>query len=108
MDELAAGLQLQGAASRYVLERPLGEGGFGLTWRARDEAGRAVVVKQLRLERAQDWKSVELFEREAQVMASLDHPNIPKLIDRMNGGDGALYLVQEFVPGQPLSVGAHV
>jgi serine/threonine protein kinase len=40
-----------------------------------------VVLKQLRLARMTDWKALELFEREARVLAALSHPGIPKLYE---------------------------
>ncbi|MEM6291349.1 MAG: serine/threonine-protein kinase [Myxococcota bacterium] len=75
--ELRAGLWVQGERGRYRLDRPLGEGGFGHAWAATAEDGAGVVVKQLKLQRMDDWKALELFEREARVLASLSHPNVP-------------------------------
>jgi serine/threonine protein kinase len=43
--------------------------------------GTPVVLKQLKLQRMSDWKSLELFEREARVLASLAHPNIPRHVE---------------------------
>lgn|GEM_PF-2229527 len=79
--ELRSDLWLQGEHGRYQLEAPLGEGGFGHAWAATAEDGTAVVVKQLKLQRMDDWKSLELFEREAKVLASLSHPNIPRHLE---------------------------
>ena len=99
MSELAAGRVVQGLRGRYTVERALGEGGFGLAYLARADFtglrsgadftalragegdGTAVVLKQLRLARMADWKALELFEREARVLAALDHPGIPKLVE---------------------------
>lgn len=75
--ELRAGLWLQGECGRYRLDRGLAEGGFGHAWAATAEDGAGVVVKQLKLQRMDDWKALELFEREARVLASLSHPNVP-------------------------------
>lgn len=79
--EFQEGAWLDGAHGRYQLERPLGEGGFGRAWAATAEDGTGVVVKQLKLQRMDDWKALELFEREARVLGSLSHPNIPRHLE---------------------------
>jgi serine/threonine protein kinase len=79
--ELREGLLVHGEHGRYTLQRPLGEGGFGHAWAATSDDGTPVVLKQLKLQRMGDWKSLELFEREATVLASLVHPNIPRHVE---------------------------
>lgn len=79
--ELQPDLQVQGAQGSYRLQGPLGEGGFSHAWAATAADGTPVVLKQLKLGRMGDWKSLELFEREARVLASLTHPNIPRHIE---------------------------
>ncbi len=79
--EFRQGAWLSGEHGRYQLERPLGEGGFGTAWAATAEDGTGVVVKQLKLQRMDDWKALELFEREASVLGSLSHPNIPRHLE---------------------------
>lgn len=86
--ELQPHLQVQGAHGSYRLDRPLGEGGFSHAWAATAADGTPVVLKQLKLGRMGDWKSLELFEREARVLASLAHPNIPRHIE-LFAHDGA-------------------
>jgi serine/threonine protein kinase len=81
MSELVVGRVVQGLQARYTVERALGEGGFGLAYLARREDGTPVVLKQLRLARMADWKALELFEREARVLAALSHPGIPRLYE---------------------------
>ena len=67
---------------RYLIEETLGRGGFGVTYLARDlQSGRLCALKNLSLAAAKDTKSVELFQREAQVLSNLDHPHIPDFID---------------------------
>lgn len=94
-------------AGRYTVERKLGEGGFGSTWLALDEeSGQHVAIKQFDMRRAQDWKAVELFEREARVLRGLAHPAIPAYLDYVEQEDEGtllLYLVQAVAPGRPLS-----
>ena len=88
----------------YTLVDLLGEGGMGQTWRARHIAtGAEHALKVLHVEQASDWKVVELFEREAQVLASIQHPRVPAYVDRfaLEGG-GAFALVQELAPGETL------
>lgn len=59
--------------------------------------GRVVAVKALSLRRMADWKQLELFEREANTLKSLDHPGIPKYIDYLTEDtekDRGFFLVQ--------------
>jgi len=93
---------------RFHIRRPLGQGGQAETFLARDEQTQdQVVVKHLRLERAKDWKSVELFEREARVLAQLAHPSIPALVHAgvEDGPNDApsFVLVHQYVEGKTLA-----
>lgn len=90
---------------RYRIEMTLGKGAFGTTWAATDmRSGSSVAVKALDLSRIDDWKAVELFEREAQTLEQLDHPNIPQYLDFVPVRDSETgYLVQSLAPGEPLS-----
>jgi hypothetical protein len=89
---------------RYRVIRTLGKGGFGTTWAATDQqTGEAVAIKALDLSRVDDWKAVELFEREAHTLEQLDHPNIPDYLDFVPVRDQDTgYLVQTLAPGTPL------
>jgi serine/threonine protein kinase len=60
-----------------------------------------VAVKELRLGEA-GWKKFDLFEREARVLQQLDHPGIPRYLDRVDGENGIFYLVMERAPGETL------
>ena len=74
--------ELAGAQRRYRIEEFLGRGGFGESYRARAlDDGTEVTVKVLRLERLDSWKSLELFEREAEALGALSHPRIPRLVE---------------------------
>jgi len=87
---------------RYVEVGVLGEGAQGVTFAARDaESGRAVAIKRFDVRGARSWKDVELAERETRVLASLDHPLVPRYIEHFEE-DGALYLVMEKVEGESL------
>ena len=64
----------------YRILSPLGAGGMGEVWRAEDEKlGREVALKLLPGEFAGDPERMARFEREAKVLASLNHPNIAHL-----------------------------
>jgi hypothetical protein len=81
--------------SRYRLHRPLGAGGFGTVWLARDERlEREVAIKMLPRERV-IWGR---FEREARAAARLSHPAIVTLYEAAVD-DSAAYLVSELVRG---------
>jgi hypothetical protein len=82
---------------------PLGAGGMGEVYRARDSAlGREVAIKALPPEFAADAERVSRFEREAQALAALQHPHIAG-IHQLLEHDGARYLVLELVPGETLA-----
>jgi serine/threonine protein kinase len=89
---------------RYDVEHELGSGGFGTTYAAIDrDSGQRVAVKILDLSSVDDWKAVELFEREAQVLQSLDHDAIPDYVEFVPMKDEQqAYLVQELAPGRSL------
>jgi len=106
-----------GLAGRWHIEAWLGSGGFGTTFLARGDDGSPVVLKQLRIDRMDDWKSLELFEREAKVLATLAHARIPRYHDffAFDGAEAlapselaahprpaSLVLVQGYIEGRPL------
>ena len=90
----------------YEIVGTLGRGGLGTTFEAiHKETGARVALKRLAIANAEEWKRVELFEREAQVLSRLDHPGIPRYRDHftVEGEGGAvLYIAQELVEGQSL------
>jgi serine/threonine protein kinase len=91
-------------ADRYVVDRVLGEGSSGRTLLCRDRVeNRLVAVKELRFGRLDGWKQLELFEREAGILARLDHPAIPRVFDFVRTpGAPAVHIVQEFIDGPSL------
>lgn len=88
----------------YEVERPYAEGGMGKAFLVKSQkSGERFFLKQLKLEKAGDWKAIQLFEREAKVLSQLNHPGIPKYIDSFySEEDGGFVLVQSFVEGKPL------
>lgn len=87
---------------RYVVRGVLGEGAQGTTYDAFDEqAGRAVAIKRFDVRGARSWKDVELAEREARVLATIDHPLVPRYFEHFEEAD-ALFLVMEKIEGQTL------
>src|ERR671928_1177205 len=89
--------------NRYDVGRPLGSGGMGEVFLARDRVlGRNVALKVLRKQYAGDSEFAERFKREARSAASLSHPNIVQVYDRGETEDGSSYIAMEYVPGGTL------
>jgi eukaryotic-like serine/threonine-protein kinase len=88
---------------RYDVVRPLGSGGMGEVFLARDRVlGRDVALKVLRKQFAGDEEFAERFKREAMSAASLSHPNIVQVYDRGETEEGDSYIAMEYVPGGTL------
>ncbi|MCB9647765.1 MAG: protein kinase [Deltaproteobacteria bacterium] len=89
---------------RFVLDKKIGTGGFGSVWRALDKAGRdaPVALKLLHAHHHADPRIRARFEREAQVLSSLDHPSIAKCL-AWDLNDEAGYLALEYVDGVTLA-----
>ncbi len=87
----------------YEILAPIGKGGMGEVYRARDtKLGRDVAIKILPPEVVQDDERLAQFEREAQVLASLNHPHIAA-IHGIEDVDGQPFLVLELVEGEDLA-----
>jgi eukaryotic-like serine/threonine-protein kinase len=87
---------------RYRLLAPLGEGGMARVYRARDlRLNREVAVKILHDDLTRDPGFLSRFEREAQIVAGLAHPNIVPVYD-VGGEDGAPYIIMEYIRGRTL------
>ncbi len=88
----------------YDIVAPLGAGGMGEVWRGRDpRLGRDVAIKVLPEAFAADPERLARFEREARLLASLDHPNIARILGLEELG-GARGLVLELAEGDDLTV----
>ena len=82
----------------YDITGHLGSGGMGDVYQATDsKLGRSVAIKLLPEALARDTERVARFEREARVLASLNHPNIAALHGLEESGGGQ-FLVMELVP----------
>lgn len=94
-------------ADRYEVVRPLGRGSFAQTMLAVDRQNdRQVALKILHPRRAVDWKSFDLFDREAAVLRGLDHPGIPRVYEIFRApweGSEAGFIAMEYVEGESLA-----
>jgi serine/threonine protein kinase len=87
----------------YEILARIGAGGMGEVYRGRDrKLGRDVAVKVLPQAFAQDAERLARVEREAQVLASLNHPNIA-VIHELEEANGSKYLILELVEGETLA-----
>ena len=87
----------------YELIAPLGAGGMGEVYRARDSRlGRDVAIKSLPAAFAGDPERLARFRREAQTLAALNHPNVGAIYGLEDSG-GTPYLVLELVQGETLA-----
>ncbi len=86
----------------YEILAPLGAGGMGEVWRARDNRlGRDVAVKVLPDAVSNDSRALARFESEARAVAALSHPNILALFD-IGEANGVQYAVTELLEGETL------
>jgi Tol biopolymer transport system component len=87
----------------YQLVEKLGQGGMGVVWKATDASlDRAVALKALPSAFSADPERLARFEREARLLASLNHPNIATVYS-VHQVDGVRYLSMELVPGEDLA-----
>jgi serine/threonine protein kinase len=95
-------LQTGTRVGSYEIVAPLGAGGMGEVYRARDrKLDREVAVKVLPGRLAADPGALTRFEREAKAVAALSHPNILAIFD-FGHEQGTAYAVTELVDGQTL------
>jgi non-specific serine/threonine protein kinase len=87
----------------YPVTGELGRGGMGVVYAAEDtKLKRRIALKVLSEEFSQDSERIESFRREAQLLASISHPNIAT-IHSLEEADGVLFITMELVPGDTLS-----
>src|SRR5881409_3884239 len=95
---LAAG----GKLGPFEILAPLGAGGMGEVYRARDSRlGREVAIKVLPAAFSADADRLRRFEQEARAASALNHPNIIT-IHEIGQVDGSYYIITEFIEGQTL------
>src|ERR1700730_16187180 len=86
----------------YEILAPIGAGGMGEVYRARDpRLGREVAIKVLPASFSADAERLRRFEQEAKAAGVLNHPNITAVYD-IGSHDGAPYVVQELLEGETL------
>ena len=86
----------------YEIISPIGEGGMGVVYRARDpRLDRQVAIKLLPLSSTDDPGARERLRFEAMAAAALDHPYICKVFE-IGEHEGAVFLVMEYIPGETL------
>ena len=103
--QLEPGISL---ANRYLIQEVIGVGGMGAVYRARDlhfpNVVKLVAVKEM-INQARDplvrSTIVRNFEREANLLATLDHPSIPRIYDYFSHNERS-YLILEFINGKDL------
>ena len=96
-------LQVGDTVGRYRVEACVGEGGMGQVFRAWDATlERRVALKIIRADRVGEEASLTRFQREAQILAKLDHPGICRVYDWLDH-QGTLVMAMEWVDGAPLA-----
>jgi len=86
---------------RYRLDRPIGRGGMGEVWRARDQFGNRVAVKTLLSGEAATEAQIRRFKREAEIMSRLQHRNLCRVFE-VGEWERQHYIAMELVDGVSL------
>jgi len=88
----------------FRIEQELSRGAMGVVYLAHDtNLDRPVAIKSLPAELLEHSTARTRFEREAKVLASLNHPNVATIYEELQEAEGVGYLVLEYVPGQTLA-----
>jgi serine/threonine-protein kinase len=86
----------------YEIVRLVGQGGFAAVYEARDRMlERRVAIKQLRMEKVKDERSVKRFIQEARIAAALEHPNMVTIY-ALRVNQQRIYMILEYLPGGSL------
>ena len=90
--------------ARYLIEKRLGQGGFGFVYLAADNktASRKVVVKIMRPDEVNNEWSKQKFKQEVEALSRLDHPGVVGLFDCGETTDGRPYIVMQYIDGDSL------
>ncbi|MEC9440719.1 MAG: serine/threonine-protein kinase [Myxococcota bacterium] len=97
---MVTGQRLQ---DRYTISRMLGEGGSGQSYLAQTDDGQQVAIKTLHLGQVEDWKFIEMFERQFEALQHLQHPSIPRVFAMFSEVVDQIprqFLVQEYIDGE--------
>ncbi len=104
LEDLPDPLLARTIGGRYVITERIGAGGMGTVYRARHEVvGRDVAIKFLSPDLSADETNRNRFLREAKAANRIDHEHIIDITDYGETDDGLVFLVMEFLNGQPLS-----
>nr|XP_024360118.1 uncharacterized protein LOC112274682 isoform X1 [Physcomitrium patens] len=90
---------------KYTIIGLFGQGAMGVTFEAERSDGEVVALKAMSLRNMKGWKELDLFEREARVLKSLNHPGIPAYIDYFQvdtKDDRIFYIAQRAAKGKSL------
>jgi len=89
---------------QFRIERELGRGGMGVVYLAHDtKLDRSVAIKSLPAQVVGNRQVLSRWQREARLLASLNHPNIATIHEVHEEPESAGYLVLEYIPGQTLA-----
>ncbi|MFT2112211.1 protein kinase domain-containing protein [Marinomonas sp. 2405UD68-3] len=102
------GISQDFVSDEYELNQQIGQGGFGVVYKAvYKKTGQNVAIKFLHLAKQSDGKNrqrqIARFERESDFVSKLSHPNIVRLLDKGSINDTNVYSVFEFVDGTSLN-----
>jgi non-specific serine/threonine protein kinase/serine/threonine-protein kinase len=104
-EEEQSSLFIEPTVGQYRIIRILGQGGMGtvyLAHRADEQYKKKVAIKVVRFGLDTEFV-IKRFRNERQILASLDHPNIARLLDGGATQDGRPYFVMEYVEGKPIT-----
>gem|GEM_PF-6531498 len=93
------------APGGYLVQRVISQSVHGRVYLAVDREGRRVALKELLFALVPGVEQLDAFEREAAVLRSLSHPDIPRFVASFQEGSGVgtrLYLAQEYLEGESL------
>src|SRR3569623_700407 len=94
----------QTLASRYLIAARIGEGAMGAVYKAKHvKVGRPFAVKVLHVRLLEDQKTLQRFERAAELAGRLRHPNVIGVVDVGETHDGLRYMVMDFAEGHDLA-----
>jgi len=91
-------------AQRYYIEEEIGQGGFGIVYKARDSWNRRVAIKQIDLHALNAKEIIEAtdsYNREVKLLSTLKHPHLPRIYDHFTDREH-WYLVMDFIEGETL------